>query len=87
LKKTYGYRTFDDLASFEEGLCRLYRDEVVPAVKSGLCAAVLTQVSDVEDEVNGLLTYDRCVCKVGEGAMRAVAEELQTAFSQSLEKA
>jgi hypothetical protein len=32
--------------------------------KKGLAAAVYTQLSDIEDEVNGLLTYDRKVCKV-----------------------
>ncbi|MBQ3093588.1 MAG: glycoside hydrolase family 2 [Clostridia bacterium] len=80
LDKTYGYRYFTDTAAFEQALIVLYRDEIVPAVKDGLCAAVLTQLSDVEDETNGLLTYDRQVCKVDVAAMRAVAEELQAAF-------
>ena len=39
----------------------------------GLCAAVYTQVSDVEDETNGLLSYDRKVLKVSEEPMREIA--------------
>ena len=48
-------------------LVELYRDEVIPFIdKEGLSVAVLTQWSDVEDEVNGLVTYDRKVLKVRE---------------------
>ena len=43
----------------------------------GLCATVYTQLSDVEDETNGLLTYDRKVCKVDASRMRRMAEKLK----------
>ncbi len=62
--KTYGYRKYDSMQEFEDAFITLYESEIIPAVKQGLCAAVYTQVSDVEDETNGLLTYDRWVCKV-----------------------
>ena len=43
---------------------KLYFDEIVPCIQNGgLCATVLTQVSDVEDETNGLVTYDRQIKK------------------------
>ena len=77
LTDNYGYRTYRDGESFLEGLLALYRGEVIPLVKEGLCAAVYTQLSDVEDETNGLITYDRRVVKVGEGEMRAIADELK----------
>ena len=38
---------------------RLHDEEIVPAVRRGLAAIVYTQLADVEDEVNGLVTYDR----------------------------
>ena len=38
--------------------------EVFPLVEKGLSAAVYTQVSDIEEEVNGLMTYDRKMVKV-----------------------
>ena len=55
-------------------------DEIVPCIRKGLCAAIYTQVSDVEDEINGLLTYDRRVEKLTESAMLPVAEALKQAM-------
>ena len=80
LDKTYGYRQYTDLEAFEQGLFDLYRGEILPAIGQGLCATVYTQVSDVEDETNGLLTYDRAVLKVDEVKMRKLADELYRAF-------
>lgn len=34
--------------------------------KNGLSAAIYTQVSDIEDEINGIYTYDRKICKLKE---------------------
>ncbi|MBQ1263768.1 MAG: glycoside hydrolase family 2, partial [Oscillospiraceae bacterium] len=76
LKKAYGDRFFTDRNEFENDLLRLYREEIIPAVKEGLCASVYTQLSDVEDETNGLLSYDRLVCKVDGKKMREIANEL-----------
>ena len=80
LDKTYGYRFFTDVESFQTALLTLYRKEVLPLIPSELCAAILTQVSDVEDETNGLLTYDRRVLKVDPEMMRELAEELHDAI-------
>ena len=38
---------------------QLFRDQLLPLISKGLSAVVYTEVSDVENEVNGLLTYDR----------------------------
>ena len=54
-------------------------EKLVPLAGQGLCAAIYTQVSDVEDETNGLLTYDRRVCKLGEEETAGVAKALQDA--------
>ena len=43
---------------------------------------MLTQVSDVEDEINGLLTYDRRVVKVEKGRMNEIADKLFEAFER-----
>ena len=79
---TYGYRFFKTAEEFMTAMERLYREEVIPHAKAGLCAAVLTQVSDVEDETNGLLTYDRQVLKVDEAKMKQLSSELYQAFDQ-----
>jgi hypothetical protein len=79
-KKDYGYKTCQSPKQLEEDLATLYREQVIPLVKQGLCAAVLTQLSDVEDEINGIATYDRQVVKVGEETMVSIAKELQEAI-------
>lgn len=81
--KSYGYSTAADRAGLQQALDRLYRQKVLPAVRRGLCAAIYTQLSDVEDEINGLVTYDRRVVKPDAAAMRALAGELQAAFGAS----
>lgn len=75
--KSYGYKDFKTQEEFEQALVALYEEQIAPAISQGLCGTVYTQVSDVEDEINGLLTYDRKVCKVNGEVMRAVAEKLK----------
>ena len=53
---------------------------MIPQVKNGLCAAIYTQVSDVEDEINGLVTYDRKVTKPQKETMLAIFQKLQQAL-------
>ena len=84
LDKTYGYRKLATKADFQTALAELYRNEVIPAIRSGLNAAVLTQVSDVEDETNGLVTYDRRVTKVEATAMQQLAAEVFAAFAETI---
>ncbi len=74
---TYGYRFFEKREDFENALVKLYENEIVPLIKEGLCGSIYTQVSDVEDETNGLLSYDRKVLKVDKGRMIKVAESLK----------
>jgi len=85
-KKTYGYRFFITADELENALETLYIDEIGAAIGEGLCAAVLTQVSDVEDETNGILTYDRQVCKVSDDRMRRIAEKLQALFCDACDQ-
>jgi len=75
-EKTYGYRFYDNTVSLEDALLRLYEEEIIPAVKTGMCGAVYTQLSDVEDETNGLLTYDRRILKVNREKMQKMSEKL-----------
>jgi hypothetical protein len=84
LDQTYGYQKFEDGGKFAAALEHLYREEVIPAIGKGLCAAVYTQVSDVEDETNGLVTYDRRVVKVDEQTMSTLAADLHAAFEKQV---
>ncbi len=78
--KAYGYKSCKSLGDFQKDLKKLYMEKVIPSVKNGLCAAVYTQVSDVEDEINGLLTYDRRVCKANQADMEEIAQALVRAI-------
>ena len=84
LSKTYGYRFFKNQKDFMNALEKLYLDEVVPMMERGLCATVLTQLSDVEDETNGLLTYDRQVLKTDAVRMAALSKTLFAVFEKQL---
>ena len=77
--KSYGYGGCGTLEELNEAVKKLYLEEVLPCVKKGLCAAIYTQVSDVEDEINGMLTYDRKLCKLSPEIMLPVARDLQEA--------
>ncbi|MBE6538148.1 MAG: glycoside hydrolase family 2 [Ruminococcaceae bacterium] len=61
---TYGYKILSSAKELEDALTDLYEREIIPAIEKGLCGAVLTQLSDVEDETNGMITYDRRLVKV-----------------------
>lgn len=78
-QKDYGYRRLPDAAALWRDFSRLYEREVLPAVPRGLCASVYTQLSDVEDELNGLMTYDRRVVKLDADEVRELNERLKEA--------
>lgn len=63
-KGSFGYTKI----KYPEQLYAKYKDfienQVVPLIKKGLSGFIYTQTSDVEDEVNGLVTYDREVVKI-----------------------
>lgn len=86
LDKEYGYRFFKDREAFEDDLERLYENEIIPAIKNGLCGSVYTQLSDVEDETNGLITYDRRVVKVTPERMLDIARKLSEEMKSVCEK-
>ena len=74
--KAFGYATYDDQKSLDEALKNLWKNEIIPAKEQGLCAAIYTQMSDVQSEVNGIVTYDRQIVKVDVKALKALNDEL-----------
>ena len=80
--KSYGYGGCKSLEELASAMEKLYLEEVLPCIEKGLCAAVYTQVSDVEDEINGILTYDRKVCKLNPETMLPIAQKLQKAIAE-----
>ena len=80
LDKIYGYKICKTPKDLTRELENLYLSEIIPLIEKGLCGAVLTQVSDVEDETNGLITYDRKLIKPDADAMIKIAEKLNNSF-------
>ncbi len=71
--KKFGYRLCGTTAEWQKDYVNLYEQQVLPLIeREGLSAAVYTELSDVEDELNGLLTFDRRVCKADEQVLRAL---------------
>ncbi|WP_314147083.1 sugar-binding domain-containing protein [uncultured Leifsonia sp.] len=75
--REFGYRRLRTPEALAEAFERLHRDEVLPAVRAGLSAIVYTQLADVEDELNGLLTADRAVAKLTPSRVRATLDALR----------
>ncbi len=74
--KKYGYRFFSSRDAYRAAVLKLYREEILPAIPKGLCGAIYTQLSDVEQERNGILTYDRTETKTDAAEMKALADAL-----------
>ena len=62
--RVYGYRKYATPKELSDAYRELIEKHLLPLKDSGLSAAVYTQLSDVEEEVNGLVTYDRRVVKI-----------------------
>ena len=62
--KEFGYKKFKTEQELCDAIEHLYHKKLLPLIQKGLCACVYTQVSDLEEEINGLITYDRKHIKV-----------------------
>ncbi len=80
--KLFGYKKFRSQKALERGICNLYRKKLLPLVAKGLCGCVYTQLTDVEQEENGLLTYDRRVEKVNLDLLALLNGEIMAKSAQ-----
>lgn len=79
--REFGYRKLPTTQAFGDAFAKLHREEILPAIDVGLSGIVYTQLADVEDELNGLLTADRTVVKADAAIVRAVNRELAERFA------
>ena len=77
------HATAADISLMVERISDFYRETILPAIPKGVCGCIYTQLSNVEDEVNGLYTYDRKVCKVEKEAMKAIKRKLDETVGQT----
>lgn len=81
-KNNYGYKLFKTQEEYENAVIALYTNEVLPLVERGVSAFVYTQISDVEDETNGFLTYDRRVLKVDKDKISTLMNNLYHIYNK-----
>lgn len=81
-EKSYGYGTARSRAELTARYQKLQLDTVLPQIRRGLSTLVYTQVSDVEEEVNGLFTYDREETKPDSETVRTINEALYREFAR-----
>ena len=74
--KSYGYGACTSSEELTDRIIDMYKVMVLPGIKGGVCGCVYTQVSDVEDEINGMYTYDRKICKVNKEKMQGLAQQI-----------
>ena len=71
-QRQFSYIMFDTEKELTKEIKNLLKYEIYPNIEKGLCASVYTQLSDIEEEVNGLLTYDRKILKVNRNIIKEV---------------
>ena len=79
--KKFGYRFYDTPEALTEAYLALIEDELKPLISQGLTAAVYTETTDVEIEINGFLTYDRKIEKMDAKTLRQAHESLINGYS------
>lgn len=79
----YGYGNCDTIEEVTDRMEQMYREMVIPAIPGGLAGCIYTQLSDVEDEVNGVLTYDRQVTKVETERIKKISVEIYEELEKS----
>ncbi len=76
-EKMFGYRIYKSKESLTKSYKKLYEKVIIPQIKKGLSATVYTEVSDVEDELNGLMTYDREILKIDKEVLQDINSKVK----------
>lgn len=76
-ERTFGYRVYPNKEKLTAAYQKLFNKVIIPQIKTGLAATVYTQVTDVEDEINGLMTYDRRVAKIDPAVLQKINEKVK----------
>lgn len=76
-EKMFGYKIYNSKNSLTKAYERLFNNVIIPQIKDGLSATVYTQLTDVEDELNGLLTYDRELEKIDVDKLKEINERVR----------
>lgn len=80
--REFGYQVYRSREELTANYRRLWEEEIYPNLERGLSSAIYTQTSDIEEEVNGVMTYDRDMVKLIETEVRAMNEKLYAMFRE-----
>ena len=75
-KEGFIYLLFNNKEDFQKEYERFIKEEIIPAKKAGMSAFIYTQLSDVEEEMNGFVTYDRNEIKVDIDKIKKINETI-----------
>ena len=75
-KEGFIYLLFNNKEDFQKEYIRFINEEIKPNVTKGLSAFIYTQISDVEEEMNGFVTYDRKEIKVDIPVIKKINDEI-----------
>lgn len=83
-EKEFGYKSYKNAEELTENYKRLWEEEIYPNIKDGLCSAIYTQTSDIEEEINGVMTYDREIVKIKKEVVKALNQKLDDIFQKTV---
>lgn len=81
-EKEFGYKHYKTKEELTANYRRLWEEEVYPNVAKGMCSTIYTQTSDIEEEINGLMTYDREENKFMEEELKEIHAKLYRVFEE-----
>lgn len=81
-EKEFGYQHYHSSEELTENYKRLWEEEIYPNLECGLCSAIYTQTSDIEEEINGIMTYDREVDKLQIDKVQKLNQKLYEMFDK-----
>lgn len=81
-EKKFGYQSYRSKEELTANYKRLWEEEIFPNVERGLCSAIYTQTSDIEEEVNGIMTYDREEDKLLTEEVKILHQKLYKLFGE-----
>ena len=80
----FGYKFFKSIPELNQAVRELYEKSIYPEIEKGLSVLVYTQLSDIEDEVNGVITYDRKIEKLDKEMMKEINAIMWGKYRESL---
>lgn len=78
--KKFGYRIYNKKEKYEQAYTKLYMKKILPLIKKGLSGVIYTELNDIEDETNGIFTYDR-ILKINEDVIKHINSKIDETFN------